>query len=261
MTRPVDHLDEDEIRRRIAAIKVWYHRIEFRPGIITPGVNAGDVTLRHLELPDDCRGLRALDIGARDGYFTFELERRGAEVLALDYTADTDTGFRTAADMFGSKAEFVHANVYDLTPERFGHFDIVMFLGVLYHLPDPLEALHRIRAVSRGRLCMESYVIDAALPLADGAKVSMATTAPPLTDVPLMRFFPGRALNNDPTNYWGPNVACLDAMAREALFRPTSSHLLGSRGIVNAVAVDDAQTAFHNAMSRGVRPRQPGAAL
>lgn len=253
MTRPVDLLDDDEVRRRIAAVPNWYHPITFRPGLTTPAVTAADLTLACLDLPADCRGLRALDIGARDGYFTFELERRGATVVALDYFADTETGFRTAADLLGSPAEFVHANVYDITTERFGHFDIVLCLGVLYHLPDPLEALHRIRAVSRGRLCLESYVIDDALPLADGATQPLAALSPLLADVPLMRFFPGRSLNDDATNYWGPNLACLEALLTEALFTPTSRHQLGQRGVVNAVVAEDEETASFNEMARGLR--------
>jgi tRNA (mo5U34)-methyltransferase len=254
MVRPVDDLTDADVIERIASVGRWYHAIEFRPGLVTPGVNNAGLVLAHLDLPDDCRGLRALDIGARDGYFTFELERRGATVVALDYARDTETGFRVAADLLRSTAEFVHGNVYELAPERFGHFDIVLFLGVIYHLPDPLEALHRVRSVSRGHLCLESHVIDRALTLGDGTTRSLHAISPLLDEVPLMQFYPGRTLNNDPTNYWGPNLACLRALLREALFEPVSSHLLGARGVVNARAIEDRPLATLNALARGRHP-------
>src|ERR1041384_7791790 len=92
-----DALTDDEVRAEIATVPQWYQKIELRPGIITPGINHSSFVLGHLRLPADCSGLRARDLGARDGYFSFELERRGAEVMAVDYTPPEATGFRVAA--------------------------------------------------------------------------------------------------------------------------------------------------------------------
>ena len=250
MARPVDEMDEAEVMAQLATVEHWYHPIELRPGLFTPGHNGAGHVLKLLDLPEDCSGLRVLDLGARDGYFTFEMERRGADVTAIDYLPDTTTGFRVCADLLGSKAKFIHANIYDITPEDFGTFDIVLFLGLIYHLPDPLEALHRVRSVARGRLCLESHVIDNALMLEDGTTVSLASIAPGLERLPLMQFFKGGVLRGDPSNYWGPTLVALEAMATEALFHVTSSTHIGDRGIVNATVTENEQTAKWNRLSR-----------
>ena len=97
------------------------------------------------------KGLSVLDIGAWDGFFSFECERRGASrVVAADYFSwhgsgwGTKAGFTLARDVLGSKVEDVDIDVMDLTPERVGTFDLVLFLGVLYHLRHPLLALERV---------------------------------------------------------------------------------------------------------------------
>src|SRR6201996_4023048 len=145
--------DAQEALRLIAAHPHWYHQIEVAPGVVTPGVNDSQMILDTLRLPDDLSGLRVLDIGARDGFFSFECERRGAaEVVAIDYLPPEETGFPIAKKLVGSDVELRQANVYDLTPEEFGTFDLVLFLGVLYHLRDPMLALDRIADVSTGRV-------------------------------------------------------------------------------------------------------------
>ncbi len=250
MARPIDEMDETDVRARLATVKHWYHPIELRPGLVTPGHNAADHVLALLDLPADCTGLRVLDLGARDGFFTFEMERRGADVTAIDYLPDTTTGFRVCADLLGSKAKFVHANIYDIGPDEFGTFDIVLFLGLIYHLPDPLEALHRVRSVAHGRLCLESHVIDNALMLEDGTTVSLSSIAPGLERLPLMQFFKGGVLRGDPSNYWGPTLVALEAMVTEALFKVTSSTHIGDRGVVNAVVTENKETARWNELSR-----------
>ena len=77
----------------------------------------------------------------------------------------TETGFPIARELVGSQVELRQANVYDLTPEEFGTFDLVLFLGVLYHLRDPMLALDRIADVSVGKLILETQAIDDALAL------------------------------------------------------------------------------------------------
>lgn len=111
-------------------------------------------------LPEDLHGMRVLDIGPWDGFFTFEMERRGAEVVAIDYV-DLDT-FRELHAAFGSRSQYLQMDVYELDPRRHGIFDIVLCLGVLYHLKHPLLALEKICAVTRDRCIVESFVIDAA---------------------------------------------------------------------------------------------------
>src|SRR5690606_4371760 len=109
--RPMEPTDSrysaEQLRERIASVSPWYHQIELAPGIVTPGVNDSAYTLARLDFPDDLSGKRAIDIGARDGFFSFELERRGAEVLAVDMMPREQTGFAVAADVLGSKVEYV----------------------------------------------------------------------------------------------------------------------------------------------------------
>lgn len=211
-------MTDDEIRAEIATVPAWYHRIEIRPGIVTPGINDSPTVLRNLRLPSDCSGLRALDLGARDGFFSFELERRGAEVLAVDYFPPELTGFPVASRLLGSRVSYLHENLYRLDPARHGTFDIVLFLGLLYHVPDPIGALRIIRSLCRSRMYLETLIIDHAMPMPDGTQVDLADLDPRLTSLPVMRFFPGDSLGNDPTNYWGPNVACVKAMLAETEF-------------------------------------------
>src|SRR5262245_461583 len=153
-------MTDAEVQRLIESVPHWYHRIPIRPGITTPGINDSAQTLELLDLPADARGLRVLDVGARDGFFSFEMERRGADVIAVDYAPAEKTGFRVAAGLLGSKVEFRNANIYALSPKEYGTFDIVLFLGLLYHLPDPIQALQILRALCTGRMCVESHVID-----------------------------------------------------------------------------------------------------
>lgn len=246
-------MTDDDVRRRIAAVPRWYHSIEVRPGIVTPGSNAADLVLSLLDLPADCRGLRAIDLGTRDGYFAFELERRGAEVVAVDYMGAEHTGFSVAAELLGSRVRFVHGNVYHLSPDELGTFDIVLFLGLLYHLPDPLGALEIVRSLCRGVMCLESHVIDHAFLVAG----EMTPLPDALTGVPLMQFYQGQTLKNDPTNFWGPNLACLEAMVRETCFEVVSSHLTGDRAIINCRATADDVRAYYNAVARGRQVPNP----
>jgi SAM-dependent methyltransferase len=156
-------------RAAIEQNPVWYHTIELAPGVITPGY----VDLRTLAgkiLPDDLTGKRALDVGTFDGFWAFELEKRGAEVVAIDIesvgegqliptkrahmermTQELDIqlgrGFRIAGELLGSHARRVVCNVVDLAPEAIGGPVDVAFMGaLLVHLRDPVGALERVRA-------------------------------------------------------------------------------------------------------------------
>jgi tRNA (mo5U34)-methyltransferase len=225
-------IDKAEIDRRIATVDHWYHRIEVAPGVVTPGSHDSPAALALTPLPEDMGGMRVLDIGARDGFFSFEMERRGAEVIALDYVSPDVTGFAVASELLGSKVDYRVENVYGLDPARHGTFDLVLFLGVLYHLRNPLLALDRIWEVCRGDLILESHVIDEAVLAPDGTLASLADLAPGLADGLLMQFYPGRALLGDPTNAWAPTHACLVAMVEEAVFDVWHEARHGTRGIV-----------------------------
>lgn len=219
-----------EVIKEISKVKHWYHQIELAPGVITPGINNSRDVFQMLNFPKDCRGLRILDLGTRDGFFAFELEKRGATVVATDYVPEKTTGFAISKKILNSKkVEYRQDNIYNLDPKTYGHFDIVLFLGLLYHLPDPLKALRLIRNVCRGRLYLETQGINNAFLLPDGKFTKLSDISPLLEKIPIMQFYPQKSLNNDPSNYWAPNLVCLDGMLQETNFTVTKKFVTGNR--------------------------------
>jgi tRNA (mo5U34)-methyltransferase len=200
-----ESLTDDEVLNAIASVPKWYHRVDIR----TPGINDSQLSLSLLKLPEDCAGLRVLDIDTRDGFFAFEMERGGAEVLAVDIE---EGGFAVASRLLGSRVRFVKDNLYALDPATIGTFDIVLFLGLLYHLPYPLAGLRIVRSLCRKQMYLETLVIDRNLLMADGSVCEMSELDPRLTSIPFMRFYPGDACNHDATNFWGPNIQCVKDM-------------------------------------------------
>ena len=161
----------DDLHERVRAHGQWYHTLELAPGLVTPGWF--DLrTVASQVLPALLTGKRCLDVGTFDGFWAFELERRGAaEVLAVDIVdprawdwpitspeavvqvmegrKQGGAGFGIAADAFGSQAEYRVRSVYDLDPEDVGTFDFVFMGSLVLHLRDPIRALERLRAVCR----------------------------------------------------------------------------------------------------------------
>ena len=174
----VDAVDSDA-GRRVAEL-TWYHSIDIAPGVSTPGW----FDLRHATdlLPwPDVAGKRCLDIGTWDGFYAWELARRGAaEVVALDVpdVADIDyppevvaagipapgaqprrAGFDLVQELTGSQVvTWTAGNVYDLDPDVHGRFDVVVMGSLLLHLRDPVRALDRIRRVTAGHLLSVDFV-------------------------------------------------------------------------------------------------------
>lgn len=237
-------LSDADVRAMIAAYPRWYHRIEVRPGVITPGINDSPANLHMLDLPADCSGMRVLDLGARDGFFSFELERRGADVVAVDSAPAERTGFPIAAQLLESRVVLRQANLYNLSAADLGTFDVVLFLGLLYHLPDPLRALRIIRGLCRSRMYLETLVIDEAVLLPDGSEAPLAGMDARLAAIPLMRFFPGAACNNDHTNFWGPNVRCVEAMLEETEFHVERMVRVPRRAVFQCAAVSAPRAAY-----------------
>ena len=181
--------------------------MELRPGLWTPGSMDAAKRLPGLGIPDDLSGRTVLDIGAWDGFFSFEAERRGArDVVALDsYAWDgsrwgNKACFDLARSTLGSAVRDVQMPLLDLSPTTVGVFDVVLFLNVLYHVRHPLLALEKIFAVTGDLLILETHV-----DLLDTAR-------------PAMVFYPGSEFANDPTNWWGPNTAMVEAMLHDVGF-------------------------------------------
>ena len=155
----------------------WYHTIELPGGILTPGLYDMPRAARRIGMPKSLRGRRCLDIGTADGFWAFEMERRGAdEVVALDLggVASLDwppaarsvphedmpsiERFKLAHEALGSAVQWVDGSVYDVTPEKLGSFDFVFIGSMLLHLRDPMRALDAVRSVVRGELLVNEAV-------------------------------------------------------------------------------------------------------
>jgi tRNA (mo5U34)-methyltransferase len=225
----------------------WFHSIELSPTVTTPGRASSEAMsreLRLLRLPD-LHGKSVLDIGAYDGYFSFAAERLGASrVVALDhyvwaadmagYVKDWRESkqngklipaphesrhwrpndlpgrkpFDLARKILGSKVEPVVGDFMTMDLAKLGRFDVVFFLGVLYHLENPLLAMRRAHRV-----------------MAPGGLVVVETEAmeaPGLSGRPMCEFFPGQELNNDASNWWSPNAMAVEGLCRAAGFREVS---------------------------------------
>jgi tRNA (mo5U34)-methyltransferase len=165
---------EAAARDAIAGLN-WWHMIEVAPGVVTPGSWDLRPTAERMPWPSSLKGLRCLDVGTMDGFWAFELERRGAaDVVAIDLVdperQDSPVGerrplptpqewlrgrtFQVAAELLGSRAEYRDLSVYDLDPREIGEFDLVVMGYVLQMLRDPLRGLEAVRGVCRGHLIL-----------------------------------------------------------------------------------------------------------
>lgn len=200
-------LTPDELRREVAS-RTWFHTIDLGNGVLTPGQKDTPNEVNVFEIPDDLTGKTVLDIGAYDGFYSFEAERRGAaRVVAADsWTwnwpgSDARRNFDLAHEVLGSRVEPVVVSVEELTPERVGGvFDVVLFLGVLYHAPDPIGYLRNVRSVTG-----ELAIVETAVDLLD-------------IPVPAAAYYPGALLNNDGSNHFGPNPLAVEGMMATAGF-------------------------------------------
>jgi tRNA (mo5U34)-methyltransferase len=156
----------------------WYHTIELGNGMVSKGFYDQRPVIDLYGIPKSLKGMSVLDVGTGDGYFAFEMERRGAaKVVAIDINrvAECDwvprmirpdtqavrdveswkTHFEIAHTMLGSSVDRVHCNVYDLTPDIVGTFDLVFCGDLLCHLQNPMRALQQIRTVTAGMAVVE----------------------------------------------------------------------------------------------------------
>lgn len=218
----------------------WYHTLELAPGVWTDGWFDLRPAVRHYGLPDDLRGMRALEVGTWDGFWAFELERRGAEVVAIDLDDERDLdwppryrpasfpderrgeGFRLAKELRGSRVERVERSIYDAVPADLGTFDLVFCGSVLIHLRDQMLALERIADLCRGTF-ISAEIYDRLLSL---------------VPLPLARF---RAHRNR-VEFWRPNVKAWRRMLWAAGFDRVEER---SRFVMHARDVDVRHVVFH----------------
>jgi tRNA (mo5U34)-methyltransferase len=218
----------------------WYHQVRLPSGELTPGVQDSASILAILDelgLPKDCTGKRVLDVGARDGYFSFAMEQRGAEVVAIDHVPPDRNGFDYCKRAFGSEVEHITCNVYDLERVQIGRFDVILFLGIFYHTRHLLLALDKIRALSDpGTLVF--------------VETQLAREILDKMDIPLFEFYADDRLNHDPTNWFVPNMAGLRGAMIAAEFEPQVHTRFKRRGLLRAVAVDNPDIAHYRARDK-----------
>jgi tRNA (mo5U34)-methyltransferase len=180
----------------------WYHSIELPDGNVIRGLMPPEYLhhrMRLMPIPADLGGKRVLDIGAWDGWFSFECERRGAAVTALDCIEVEN--FLKARELMRSRADYQIMDVMEMSPVRLGYFDIVLFLGVLYHLKHPLAALEKVCELTHDLAIVESFVVADQNPV-----------------IPTMEFYETMELGEQLDNWVGPTVECLKALCRTAGF-------------------------------------------
>ncbi|MGK9170134.1 TIGR04290 family methyltransferase [Inquilinus limosus] len=217
-------LSGEEIRRRVEALGPWFHNIDLDGIATAPDHYLGDYPAVKWQafadaIPRDLAGRTVLDIGCNGGFYSLEMKRRGADrVLGIDFDDSYLAQARFAAEIAGLDIEFRHLSVYDVAAlgER---FDIVLFMGVLYHLRHPLLALDLVREhVVRDLMVFQSMqrgsgdvaALEPNYPFWDAALFDRP-------DFPKLHFIEHRYAD-DPTNWWVPNRACVEAMLRSAGF-------------------------------------------
>lgn len=214
----------DEIRRRAEALGPWFHNMELGGVWTAPDHFLGDypgVKFRGFAhaIPADLTGKSVLDIGCNGGFYSIEMKRRGSSrVLGIDFDEDYLAQARFAAEVTGHDIEFAKLSVYDVGAlgEK---FDLVVFMGVLYHLRHPLLALDLIHEHVAGDLLLFQSM-QRGSPEVDRVPDSAPFTETAMFDrpgYPKLHFIENE-YSNDPTNWWAPNAACSAAMLRSAGF-------------------------------------------
>ncbi|MDI9433119.1 MAG: hypothetical protein QM570_15490 [Planctomycetota bacterium] len=239
------------LQERIKAVPYWYHRIELPDGTVTPGWSP--LRAERYSIPADLTGKRVLDIGAWDGYWTWDALKRGAaEVVAIDDFSDDlgrgivrngwETfdlcreafGFRNAGNQTddgifvndkGQSVVRTKMSVYDIGIDNHGFalakpFDIVFFFGTIYHLKHPLLALEQIASVCKGSIYIESAVCDDYSPYRGGVGRGFANYEM------VAEFYPQDQCSANPSNWWCPTLQCLGAMVESVGFKDVSAWAL-----------------------------------
>jgi tRNA (mo5U34)-methyltransferase len=196
-------MPESRPRQKTISDIRWFHQIDLGNGVITPGESPNAKMVKNMRFPADLTGKTFLDIGAWDGFYSFEAEKRGAKrVLATDSfiwqnkSWASKDGFDFAKRALNSKVEEMTIDSLDISPETVGLWDVVFYSGVLYHMKHPMLSLERAASVAKELLILQS-----------------------MTDMgwhmrPAIAFYPGSELRGDPTNWCGPNLRCIKAMLK-----------------------------------------------
>jgi len=212
------------IQARVRELGQWFHNLDLRGVRTAPDHFLGDYPAfkwRNFEhaLPQDLHGKSVLDIGCNAGFYSIEMKKRGADrVLGIDFDESYLNQARFAAEINGLDIEFREVSVYDVGAlgEK---FDLVIFMGVLYHLRHPLLALDLIREhVVKDLMLFQSMQRGSAEIFQTESDYSFQETAIFENHHFPAAYFIEKKYSKDPTNWWIPNRSCAEAMLRSAGF-------------------------------------------
>jgi tRNA (mo5U34)-methyltransferase len=207
----------------IAALGPWFHNLHLPDGTETaPDHPLGDFPAFKWEqiapvLPDDLSGWRALDVGCNAGFYSFELAKRGADVLAIDADEHYLRQARWALERLEppGRVEFRRQSVYDLARLDDG-FELVFFMGVLYHLRYPMLALDLVAEKVDRLLVLQTLTLPEETAAATPSDLPLGERARLLEPGWPKAAFVEHSLAGDPTNWWVPTPAAVEAMARSS---------------------------------------------
>ena len=211
----------------VDSVPHWQHRFEIYPGVVTPGSYDPAFLWDKLRLEGRCENRRIMDIGASDGYFTLRMSRLGAAVTAADFRAKSAHGFGVMEQITERDIPYKHVNIYDIDVREVGQFDTVLFLGVLYHLPDMMRAFHKLRTLCTDTLLLETH--------SDNDFCTGHSAA---------RYFKAESLAGDITNFWSPNTQCVLDMLHDAGFDVVRHDAWTDRLFVEATVSKDVRRAY-----------------
>lgn len=215
----------EEIERKVDELGPWFHNLSLQGVQTAPNHFLGDYPSfkwRNFEnaLPGDLTGLSVLDVGCNAGFYSIQMKLRGAKrVLGIDHDEIYLNQASFAAKVLGLDISFQQLSVYDV-PKLRERFDLVLFMGVFYHLRHPLLALDLLRQ----HAAKDWFVFQSML--RGSMKVMNVAPDYPFSETaifdqpsyPKMHFVEND-YSNDPTNWWIPNRACAEAALRSAGFR------------------------------------------
>jgi tRNA (mo5U34)-methyltransferase len=217
-------LEREEIQRRVSALGKWFHNIDLAGVKTAPDHFLGDYPSFKWKnfrdsIPADLSGKTVLDIGCNGGFYSLEMKRRGADrVVSIDSDSRYLAQARFASEVTGLKLELRQMDVYDVAALH-EKFDLVFFMGVLYHLRHPLLALDLLNEhVVKDTLVFQSLIRGSSSVAALEDDYPFSETQ--LFDregFPVLHFVE-KKYSADPTNWWIPNRACVEAMLRSAGF-------------------------------------------
>jgi tRNA (mo5U34)-methyltransferase len=217
-----------DIERRVHELGSWFHNLNLRGVQTAPQHFLGNYPAIKWQrfanaIPADLRGWSVLDVGCNAGFYSQEMKRRGADrVVGIDSDQRYLAQARFAAEVAGVEIEFRQMSVYEV-PALAERFDLVLFLGVLYHLRYPLLALDILHRYAVGRLLVFQTMLRGSSEVAAVDEDYEFLDTTPFDDPRYPHlYFVERKYAGDPTNWWIPNRAAAEAMVRSAGFAITA---------------------------------------